>query len=203
MGNVNRQTHRREMKPITQPNQGQSNHMMRNQLLEILPRLLQHQTQHNRLLHPVARLEEVVRLKQADVLPMREPLKHRRRLEVPDRARIPHHVQPERPEAGKVDCGVELFHEPGLLPARPHPRPDRERPDEALHEELAREGQEDGVEGDEAEVLPPLAVQRLRAGVGGGRARAWERVGEEEEGMQRVRGRRVEEVEGYNDDADY
>ena len=50
MRNIDRQSHGRKMKAIAQANQRQSNHMMRHQLLEILPRLLQHKTQHNGLL---------------------------------------------------------------------------------------------------------------------------------------------------------
>lgn len=53
---VHSNSHIREVKPVAQSDQRERNHMMQHQLLEILPRSLQLQHQHNRLLRPVTRL---------------------------------------------------------------------------------------------------------------------------------------------------
>ena len=160
MRDIHRQTHVREMKPITQPNQRERDHMMRHQLLEILPRLLQLQTQHNRLLRPITRLQEIIRFEGPLVAPMREPLEHTRRVEVPHRCPR-HHVQPQWAEDGKVDGRVGLFHEAVLLrPAADVPG-SCQRAQAALHDELAGKGQHDDVEAHEGEVPRPLAVVGL------------------------------------------
>ena len=91
MRDIDRHTHIREMKPITQPNQRQSDNVMSHQLLEILPRLLQSQTQHNKLLSPIARLQQVIRLEHALMRPMWKPLKHARCIEIPH-WRSTHHI---------------------------------------------------------------------------------------------------------------
>ena len=114
MRDINRNTHIREMEPITQPNQRQSHNMMSHQLLKILPRLLQPQTQHNKLLSPITRLQQVIRFKHALVRSMWEPLKHACRIEIPHR-RPAHHIQSQRSKDGKVNSGVDLFHEAVLL----------------------------------------------------------------------------------------
>ena len=114
MRDINRHTHIREMKPITQPNQRQSDNMMSHQLLKILPRLLQPQTQHNKLLSPITRLQQVVRFEYALVRPMRKPLKHALRIEIPHR-RPTHHIQTQRPKDRKINGSVDLFHKAVLL----------------------------------------------------------------------------------------
>ena len=92
MRDIDRHAHIRKMKPVTQPNQRQSDNVMSHQLLEVLPWLLQSQTQHNKLLSPITRLQQVIRFKHALVRPMWKPLKHARRIEIPHR-RSTHHIQ--------------------------------------------------------------------------------------------------------------
>lgn len=91
MRNIHRQAHIREMKTIAQPDQRQRHHMMSHQLLEIFPGLLELQTEHDRLLRPIARLQEIISLEDALVAPVREAFKHPRRVEIPHR-RPAHHV---------------------------------------------------------------------------------------------------------------
>lgn len=134
---------------------------------------------------------------------MRESFVHARRVEIPDR-RPAHDEQPQGAENAKVDGGVELFHEPTHLPLLAYPQPNGQGTNEALHEKLAGEGEDDGVEGDEGEVLRALAVLRDMADVRGERASAFvERrvgVGEEEGGMERVVFAGGDEVEGEDDE---
>ena len=90
---------------------------------------------------------------------VRESLIHAGRVEVPDR-RPAHDIQPEGSEDAEVDGGVELFHEPALLPSTSDPESDCQGSYHALHQELSREGEHDGVEGHEGEVLRPFTVLR-------------------------------------------
>ena len=154
------------MKPIAQPNQTQRHHMVQHQLFIILPRRLQLQQQHQPLLQPIRRLQQIIRLKPRVVRPVREPLVHAGDIEIPDR-RAAHDVQPQGPEEEEVHGGVELLHEAVLLRALADAAGDCYRADEALHEELAREGEDDGVEGHEGEVFGPLAILCDGADVGG------------------------------------
>lgn len=89
------------MEAITQPDQGQSDDMMQHQLLEILPRLLQHEQQDQTLLSPVTGLKQVVCLEQAFMRLMREVLKHGSCVEIPHRGAA-HDIQTERTVDTKV-----------------------------------------------------------------------------------------------------
>lgn len=62
-GNVYRQAHVGEVETVAAPDKRDRDEMMRNQFLEVLPRFLQHQQQHNHLLGPVGRLQEIIRFK--------------------------------------------------------------------------------------------------------------------------------------------
>ena len=90
---VNRQTHVREMESVAQPYQCQSDDVVSDQFLEILPRLFQLQTQDNGLLRPVAGLKEIIRFEHRFVAPVREILIHAYSTEIPDRCPR-HHIQP-------------------------------------------------------------------------------------------------------------
>jgi hypothetical protein len=165
--------------------------MMRNQLLEIFPRCLQHQQQHNHLLGPVRRLQQIIRLEDGLMRPVRKALIHARRIEIPD-GRPAHDPQAKGTEYGEVQRRVKLLHETGLLGLGPDAVADGNRPDDALHDEFTREAQDDDVEADKGEVACALAILR-------GRIRgciAWERVREEETGGDRIRRVRVDEIEG-------
>ena len=130
---------------------------------------------------------------------VREALVHARGIEIPHR-RPAHDIQSIRAEDGEVDRRVELLHKPTLLPPRADAAPDCNRPDHALHQELAGEGEDDGVEGHESEVLGSFAILRDVADVGGEGARPLRegrvRVGEEDGAVQRVLLAWVDEVEG-------
>lgn len=95
---------------------------------------------------------------------MREPLEHAHRVEVPHR-RARHNVHPKRAKDGKVHGGIGLLHEAVLLCARPNSEVDRQGPDEALHEQLTREGQHDNVEGHKGKVSPTFAIVLRSCGV--------------------------------------
>ena len=117
---------------------------------------------------------------------MRVINKHSRRIEIPNRTPA-HHEQAERPKNAKVDRGIRLLHEARLLRLALDTRVDRTRPDEALHEELAREAQHNHIESDEREVAPAFAVlgrfhpvRRARVLLRGERVGAGEGVGEED-----------------------
>ena len=157
MRDIHRHADIREMEPIAQPDQRKRDDVMTDQLFEILPRLLQLQTQHNRLLRPVARLQEIIRLKHPFMTPVRESLKHPRRVKIPH-WRPRHHVQAQWAKDSKIDRGVDLFHKAVLLRAGADPAVEREGAQVALHEELAGEGEDDDVEGDEGEVEGAFAV---------------------------------------------
>jgi hypothetical protein len=187
------QTHVREVEAVAQEDQGQRDDVVADQLLEVLARLLHAQQQHDGLLGPVGGLEEVVELEGGVVRAVREALVHGARVEVPQR-RAAHHPQPPRARDAEVDGRVHLLHEPRLLGPALEPAAPRQRPEEALHDELAREREHDDVEGHEGNVPPALAVLDRRIGGRVGRRR--QRVREEEEAVHGVRGRRIDGVEG-------
>ena len=157
MGNIHRDPHIREMKSIAQPNQNQCNNMMSHQLPKILPRLFQLQKQHNRLLCPIASLEQIVGLEQALVGLVRVVLEHGTGIKIPDGGPT-HNVETEGTKDRKVNRGVDLFHEPGLFGAGVDAARLRKRADESLHEKFAGEGEDDDVEGDEGEVAWSFAI---------------------------------------------
>jgi hypothetical protein len=159
MGNVDGQAHVGEVESIAQANQAQGDDVVAHQLLEVLARLLQHQEKHNHLLGPVAGLNQVVSFEQGGVGLVGEPVVHGRGVEVPQ-VRLAHDIEAQRAEKGEVYGGVSLFHEAGLLGARSHAVADGHGAEESLHDELAGEGEEDGVKGDEDVVIPALAVER-------------------------------------------
>ena len=199
MRDIHGNAHVRKMEPVRQPNQRHGNDMMRNQLLEVFPRLLQHQEQHNSLLRPITRLQQIVRLDNRLVCPMRKAFIHANRIKVPH-GRAAHDPDTKRTIQSKVQRGVSLLHEARLLVAVPYTEFNRNGPDEALHAELACKAQHDDVEADKSKVAAALAVMLRAIGVGAHvfgdeGVVACERVGEEEAGGQRVRFVGVDGVE--------
>lgn len=170
--------------------------MVSNQLSKVLARFFQLQKQHNGLLGPVARLKQVVRLERGLVLAVRESLEHGGRVEVP-KSRALHHVQAERTKDTKVDRSIHLLHEPSRLALAPDPGPDRERADHLLHDELAREGQHDGIECHKRDILLALAVHD---GPAGGLRRLG--VGKEDGAMHRIGRGRVDGIQRQQDGDD-
>ena len=189
------QAHIREMEAVTQEDQRQGHDVMADKLLEILARLLHAQQKHDSLLRPVRGLEEVVELEGGVVGAVREGLVHGARIEVPQR-RAAHHVQPTRPRDAKVDGRVHLLHEARLLGAGLDAAGPGQRAQELLHDEFAREGEHDDVEGHESDVPPALAILDGRVGRGGV---AGQGVREEEKAMHGISGHRVDGVEREDD----
>ena len=101
MRNVHGNAHVREVKAVAQPDERQSNDMVRHEFFEVFSWLLQHEEQHNHLLCPVTCLEQVVCLEQAFVLSIRERLVHWCRAKIPQRRAV-HHIESEGAKDGKV-----------------------------------------------------------------------------------------------------
>ncbi|KAH6605132.1 hypothetical protein Trco_006839 [Trichoderma cornu-damae] len=181
------------MEAVAQANQGQADDVVAHELLVILARLLHSQDEDDGLLGPVGSLEEVVELDNAFVGAVREPLVHAARVEVPDR-RAAHDVHASRPQDAKVKGGIHLFHEAGLLPLAEAGFAGK-RAQHLLHDELAGERQDDGVEGDKGNVPLALAIldglERIVLG---------NRVRQEEKVVQRISFRWVDGVAGQEDE---
>ena len=146
-----------EVEAVTQRNKCKRDNMMANELFEVLPRLLQLQHEDEGLLGPVTRLQQIVGFEDRFMRSVWESLKHSRRIKVP-KGTPRHHVQAEGPKDGKVHGSVHLLHKSALLVSASNAIPEGKWSDEALHEELAREAEDDGVEGDEGDVVWTLAI---------------------------------------------
>ena len=133
--------------------------MVTHQLFEVFSRLLQLQHEDDRLLRPVARLQQVVGFEDCFVCSVWEPLEHGRRIEEPQGASR-HHVEAEGPKNRKVHGCIHLLHKPALLVSAPNACTRRQRPDEPLHKELACEAEHNGVKGDKGDIVWALAIQR-------------------------------------------
>lgn len=168
MSDVHRQTNVGEVEAVGQPDERQADNVVAHELLVVLARLLHAQHQDDGLLGPVRGLEQVVELEDGLVALVGETLVHAGGVEVPH-GRPAHDVHAPGPGAAKVDGGVHLLHEAGLLAARPQAGVARQGAQQLLHDELAREGQDGDVEDDEGDVPGALGELRGRArgGVGG------------------------------------
>jgi hypothetical protein len=170
VSDIHSNSHVSEMEAVAQPDERKRNDMVQHQLLEVLTRFLQLQHQHDSLLRPVRRLQQIVCLEVRLVSPVRESFVHASGVEVPH-GRARHDPESERPKDGKVHGRVRLLHEARLFPTALDSCADREGSDQALHAELAGEGEDDGVERDESEVLLAFAILGRVADV------RWECVG--------------------------
>lgn len=153
--------------------------MMCDQFLKIFPRLLQHQGQHNALLCPVRRLQQIIRLEHRLVRLVREPLVHGRCIEVPNRCPA-HNPKSIRPEYAEIHGRIKLFQKARLFSRTSDTVRERNRLDDPLHNEFSREGQHDDVEAHESEIARAFVIEDW--GVGGCRGFPWERVREEDGG---------------------
>jgi hypothetical protein len=151
VGNVDGQTNVGEVEAIAEGNEGKRDNVMANELLEVLARLLHAQQQDDGLLSPVGGLEEVVEFEVSRQRLVRIGLVHAARVKVPDGC-ARHDVHAGGTKKGKVDSRVHLLHEAGLLAPRAHSTPARHRSQQLVHDELAREGQQDGVEGNKSNI---------------------------------------------------
>lgn len=168
MRNINRKTHIRKMKPITQPNKRKRNNMMSHEFLKILARFFQHKHEYNRLLRPITRLQQIICLENSFVRFVGKLFVESFGAEIPYR-RPAHDVQPEWTEYREIDRRVVLLHKPRLLRSRSDSVPYRNRPDHALHQKLAREAEKYGIKRHKREVARALSVLDWRVGISGGR----------------------------------
>lgn len=196
VGNVHGQANVGKVEAVAQRYERQADNVVAHELLEVLARLLHAQQQHDGLLRPVSGLEEVVELEDALERLVREALVEAARVKVPH-GRPAHDVHARRPQHAKVDGRVHLLHVAGLLAARLEPGAPRHGPQDLLHDELARKGQDDRVKGDKGNVPQPLSV--VRRLVDRGRRQL---VREEDEVVDRVALARVERVQRQEDDQD-
>lgn len=167
MGDVHRQSHICEVEAVAEADERQADNVVAHELLEVLARLLHAQHEDNGLLGPVGGLEQVVELEDGLVCLVREVGVHAGSVEIPDGGAA-HDIHAPRAGEGEVDGGVHLFHEASLLAPVLDAPVASQGPQELLHDELAGEGQDDGVEGDKGEIPGPLAIVRdgVRVGVG-------------------------------------
>ena len=175
MGDEDGDAHVGKVEAIAQPDQGEGDDVMQNQLLEVLSRFLQHEQQHQALLSPVAGLQKIIGLEQALVAAVWKALEHARRVEVPDR-RPAHDVHAKGTVDAKVHGRVGLFHEASLLASVLDSSSNRQRAEDALHDKLTGETEDNGVKGNKGKVGLALAVlhggkgcdilDRSREGVG-------------------------------------
>ena len=159
MRDVDCNAHVCEVEAVAQPNKCKRDNMMANKLFEVLPRLLQPQQEDDGLLGPVTRLQQIVGFEGSFLRSMWESLKLSRRIDIP-KWTPRHHVQGEWPKEGKVHGSVHLLHKSALLVSASNATPESQWPDEALHEKLTREAENDGIEGDEGDVVGTLAIHR-------------------------------------------
>lgn len=157
MGDVDGDTHVSKMEPITQPNQCESDDVVKDQLLEIFPGLFEHENKNDTLLGPIACLKKVVGLEECIVFFMWKAFEHSGSIEIPERTPR-HDIQTKGAKNSEVHGGVDLFHESGLFRSILDTALNGYRPNESLHEELAGEAEDDGVEGHECDVLLAFAV---------------------------------------------
>lgn len=142
------------------------------------------------MLRPVTRLQQVIRLEDPLVATMREIGEHALGVEVPN-WRPRHHVKSNRPKDAEVEGRVGLFHITILHVAGFHSAVNCQSAEEVLHDELARKGQYDDVEGHKEEVAGTFAIVCGCIGIGarvGGdeRMRGGKGIGEEDETMKWV-----------------
>lgn len=195
VGNVDSQADVGEVEAVAEADEGETDDVVGDELLEILTGLLHSEDEDNGLLSPVCGLEEVVELDTGLLSAMGEILVHASGVEVPDRSAA-HDVHAKGTEDTKIDGRVQLLHETCLL-ALTETVPSRQGSEQLLHDELASKGEDDGIEGDEGEVPFALSI------VGGSRGIiVGELVGEEDESMEGVRGGGIDGVTGSEDGED-
>ena len=150
-----------EVVAVAEIDQADGDDVVGDQLLEVLSRLFLAEQHDDDLLDPKGGLEQVVELEDGSVSGVRVCLVHASRLEEPEPGRLLHRVQPERANEGDVARRVHLLSETRLLAPRLDPAEHGQRPQHLVHDKLAGEGQDDGVEDDEGKVPRSLAVPGL------------------------------------------
>lgn len=169
---------------------------MEDEFFEILPWLFQLQHQHDRLLAPVTRLEEIVSFEQDFMLPMRKSFEHCGGVKIPQRT-PGHHIEPERTKNGKVQGGISLLHEPRLFATFSDSAPQRKRFNKPLHEEFSCEREYNGVKGHKRKVMPALAIHIRPSRI------IWtKRIGEKDGMVERIRRFRIQGIESKDNKDD-
>lgn len=180
MRDVYRNTHACKVKAIAESDKRQGHHMVQDKFLEIFPRFFQNEHNHNRLLCPITRLEQIICLENALVRSMRESFEHGSGVEVPERA-SGHNIESKRSEYGEVECGIHLLHEPPLFGPFGDPTSYGSGADDSLHDKLPRETQDHGVKCDEGHVCLTFAIHVRSSWIVG-----TQRVGEEDGFVKRI-----------------
>lgn len=128
---------------------------------------------------------------------VRESFKHGSGVKIPD-VRSTHHPQPKRPKKSKVNGGVHLLHEACDFTFTPNSTPESPGTNQSLHQELTREGKENGVECDKGKVLFPFTIHHWTPSV------FWRLgIGEEDGVVQGIRLGRVDSVRGEQEEQQY
>lgn len=83
MGDVDCDAHFGEVEAVGEPDEGQCDDVVEHEFFEVFSWFLEEEDQHDRLLHPVAGLHEVVRLEDGFVFGVWEAFEHGSRVEVP------------------------------------------------------------------------------------------------------------------------
>lgn len=195
MSDIHRDTHVGEVETVAQENQGQGDNMVKYQLFEIFPRLLQQEQQHNCLLAPITGLEQVVCLEDTHMLSMWESLEHGACIKVPQRA-LRHHIYSKRAENCHVNRSIYLFHESVLLRLALEPGLDGNWSEYSLHGEFSSEAEDDGVIRNEDEIEFSFPIHD-----GSPRAIGAERIREEYEWVKRImfaRAHKVSDQHGHH-----
>ena len=145
------------METVAETNETKSDDVVSNKLLEVFARLLHAKNKNNGLLQPVCSREEVIELDDALLSAVRVVLVHAGSVEVPN-GRSAHHVEASGAENAEINGRVGLLHEASLLRLW-ELIGTSQGAKKLLHDELAREGQDDSVEQDESNVPQALAVE--------------------------------------------
>ena len=170
VSDVDRKSHISKMKPVTQSDQSQGDYMMRNELFEIFPPCFQPKHQHDCLLSPVARLQQIVGLEKPFMTPVWKGLVHSVGIEIPDRCAT-HNIQAQWTGKSEVYSGVHLFHEAESFGAGFDTTRQSPGLNHSLHEEFSRKGKYDDIESDESEVSGAFAVVLGHVGIIAGKTR--------------------------------
>lgn len=196
MRDVHSHPHVGEMEAIAEADERQADKMVAHKLLEILARSLHAEDENDGLLCPVRGLEKVVELENVFVRHVREALVHSGGVEVPHGCPA-HDIHAPGAAESEVCGGVHLFHEAGLFALGLDAGVTGQGLQQLLHDELARERQDDNVEGDKGKVPRPLAI--LRGSSLGRALRDGQLVAEEDEVVDRVRLGWIQGVEAAED----
>jgi len=187
MGRVDSQANVGKVESVAAANQRKTDDVMGHELTEVLARLLHTEDKDNGLLGPVGGLEEVVELDNSLLVPVGKILVHAAGVEVPD-GRLAHDVHSGGTQDAEVECRIRLLHEPGGFATRKTSEASHGAED-FLHEELAGEGEDNGVKDDKGNIPVAFSVELGLAGFGG------LGIGEEDEVVDRIRLGGVEGIE--------